>query len=157
MVAPAAEDDERARPASGEGNDLRRRVTLAEAAHRGATLAPEAYVYALPRAWHADWGYRRFGFHGLSVAWSLERAAATDHSLRGFILAGLQAADAARIRGAESGTPSCPARKLRRRRQKAPQVERRAASAGQAAGRPASFSISAIALARSSIRRAPST
>ena len=40
-----------------------------------ATLAPEAYLYALPYAWYSEWGYRRYGFHGLSVAWSVERAA----------------------------------------------------------------------------------
>lgn len=40
-----------------------------------ATLAPEAYLYALPYAWYSEWGYRRYGFHGLSVAWSIERAA----------------------------------------------------------------------------------
>lgn len=40
-----------------------------------ATLPTEAYVYALPYDWYAQWGYRRFGFHGLSVAWSAERAA----------------------------------------------------------------------------------
>jgi acetate kinase len=41
-----------------------------------ATLPKEAYVYALPYDWYAQWGYRRYGFHGLSVAWSAERAAA---------------------------------------------------------------------------------
>jgi acetate kinase len=41
-----------------------------------ATLPKEAYVYALPYEWYAQWGYRRYGFHGLSVAWSAERAAA---------------------------------------------------------------------------------
>jgi len=40
-----------------------------------ATLPAEGYVYPLPYAWYADWGVRRFGFHGLSVAWSVERAA----------------------------------------------------------------------------------
>ncbi|HEY6203706.1 MAG TPA: acetate/propionate family kinase [Candidatus Limnocylindria bacterium] len=39
-----------------------------------ATLPAEAYVYALPYEWYADWGYRRYGFHGLSVTWSVERA-----------------------------------------------------------------------------------
>ena len=39
------------------------------------TLPEEAHVYALPYDWYAEWGYRRYGFHGLSVAWSLERAA----------------------------------------------------------------------------------
>ncbi len=41
-----------------------------------ATLPREAYVYALPYEWFRDWGYRRYGFHGLSVTWSVERAAA---------------------------------------------------------------------------------
>jgi len=40
-----------------------------------AVLPPAAYVYPLPYAWYVNWGVRRFGFHGLSVAWSLERAA----------------------------------------------------------------------------------
>ena len=40
-----------------------------------ATLPQEAHVYALPYEWYSDWGYRRYGFHGLSVAWSTERAA----------------------------------------------------------------------------------
>ena len=40
-----------------------------------ATLPREGYVYALPYDWYAAWGYRRYGFHGLSVAWSVERAA----------------------------------------------------------------------------------
>lgn len=40
-----------------------------------ATLAPEAYVYPLPREWTARWGLRRFGFHGLSHAYAAERAA----------------------------------------------------------------------------------
>jgi acetate kinase len=39
-----------------------------------ATLPTEAYVYAVPYEWYKDWGYRRYGFHGLSVAWSVERA-----------------------------------------------------------------------------------
>jgi acetate kinase len=40
-----------------------------------ATLMEPAFVYPLPWAWYADWGIRRFGFHGLSVAWSVRRAA----------------------------------------------------------------------------------
>jgi acetate kinase len=39
------------------------------------TMPPEATVYALPRIWREEWGIRRFGFHGLSVEWSVERAA----------------------------------------------------------------------------------
>jgi acetate kinase len=41
-----------------------------------AGLPPAGYVYPLPWGWYEDWGIRRFGFHGLSVAWSVERAAA---------------------------------------------------------------------------------
>jgi len=41
-----------------------------------ATLSPAACVYPLPYAWHVSFGVRRFGFHGLSVAWSVERAGA---------------------------------------------------------------------------------
>lgn len=40
-----------------------------------ATLPEDEYVYPLPYAWYADWGVRRFGFHGLSVEWSVRRAA----------------------------------------------------------------------------------
>ena len=40
-----------------------------------ATLAPEAYRYPIPEAWYRDWGIRRYGFHGLSVAWSVKRTA----------------------------------------------------------------------------------
>ena len=38
-----------------------------------ATMPAEASTYALPRRWREDWGIRRYGFHGLSVAWSAER------------------------------------------------------------------------------------
>jgi acetate kinase len=41
-----------------------------------ATIPPEAATYAVPRRWREEWGIRRYGFHGLSVAWSAERAAA---------------------------------------------------------------------------------
>jgi acetate kinase len=40
-----------------------------------ATLAPEAFRYPVPERWFRDWGVRRFGFHGLSVAWSTRQAA----------------------------------------------------------------------------------
>lgn len=40
-----------------------------------AGLPPAAYRYPVPEAWFRDWGVRRFGFHGLSVAWSVARAA----------------------------------------------------------------------------------
>jgi acetate kinase len=39
------------------------------------TLAPARFLYAVPRAWHADWGIRRFGFHGISHAYCAGRAA----------------------------------------------------------------------------------
>jgi acetate kinase len=39
-----------------------------------ATLAEPTWRYPLPAAWDG-WGIRRYGFHGLSVAWSVERAA----------------------------------------------------------------------------------
>lgn len=40
-----------------------------------ATLPEDAWRYPLPRDWHERWGVRRYGFHGLSVAWSVGRAA----------------------------------------------------------------------------------
>lgn len=40
-----------------------------------STLAEDAYRYAVPERWYAEWGVRRYGFHGISVAWSAERAA----------------------------------------------------------------------------------
>ena len=43
-----------------------------------ATIPDEASTYAIPRRWREDWGIRRYGFHGLSVAWSVERAGALD-------------------------------------------------------------------------------
>jgi len=41
-----------------------------------ATLPEEAYRYAVPDQWYREWGVRRYGFHGMSVEWSAERAAA---------------------------------------------------------------------------------
>jgi acetate kinase len=38
-----------------------------------ATLPPEAFTYAVPARWREEWGIRRYGFHGLSVAWAAER------------------------------------------------------------------------------------
>ena len=36
---------------------------------------PEAVArYPVPESWHTEWGIRRFGFHGLSVTWAVERA-----------------------------------------------------------------------------------
>jgi acetate kinase len=40
-----------------------------------ASLPPAGYRYPVPDEWFRNWGIRRFGFHGLSVAWSVERAA----------------------------------------------------------------------------------
>jgi acetate kinase len=53
-----------------------------------ASLEPAAYVYPLPYAWYQDWGIRRYGFHGLSVAWAVEQAA---------LALGRQAADLALV------------------------------------------------------------
>ncbi|HEY7257287.1 MAG TPA: acetate/propionate family kinase [Solirubrobacterales bacterium] len=39
-----------------------------------ATMPPAAVAYAVPRRWREEWGVRRYGFHGISVAWSVERA-----------------------------------------------------------------------------------
>ena len=41
-----------------------------------ATLPEDAYRYPVPERWYREWGVRRYGFHGMSVAWSAERAAA---------------------------------------------------------------------------------
>jgi acetate kinase len=40
-----------------------------------ATLDAAALRYPVPDRWFEEWGVRRFGFHGLSVAWSVRRAA----------------------------------------------------------------------------------
>ena len=37
------------------------------------SMPEEATTYALPRRWREDWGVRRYGFHGLSIAWAAER------------------------------------------------------------------------------------
>jgi acetate kinase len=37
------------------------------------TIPAEAATYALPRPWRERWGIKRYGFHGLSVAWCAER------------------------------------------------------------------------------------
>ena len=39
-----------------------------------ASLPEAGYRYPVPERWHREWGVRRYGFHGLSVAWSLRRA-----------------------------------------------------------------------------------
>jgi acetate kinase len=40
-----------------------------------ATIPPEAATYALPRDWNRRWRLRRYGFHGLSHAYAVRRAA----------------------------------------------------------------------------------
>ena len=40
-----------------------------------ATLPEAAATYALPREWNERWGLRRYGFHGLSHAYAVRRAA----------------------------------------------------------------------------------
>src|SRR6476619_7436367 len=47
-------------------------VAVFDTAFHG-TIPEEAYTYALPRRWREEWGIRRYGFHGLSVAWAAER------------------------------------------------------------------------------------
>ena len=39
-----------------------------------ADLAESAFRYPVPYEWYARWGVRRFGFHGLSVRWSVDQA-----------------------------------------------------------------------------------
>jgi acetate kinase len=39
------------------------------------TIPDVAAVYAIPREWTDRWGIRRFGFHGLSVAYATQQAA----------------------------------------------------------------------------------
>ena len=40
-----------------------------------ATLRPERYLFPVPYEWHTAWGIRRYGFHGLSHAYCVGRAA----------------------------------------------------------------------------------
>jgi acetate kinase len=40
-----------------------------------ATLPEDEWRYPVPWEWTAEWGVRRFGFHGLSVEWAVGRAA----------------------------------------------------------------------------------
>jgi acetate kinase len=40
-----------------------------------ATLPPESYLYPVPYDWYAQWGVRRYGFHGISHAYCAARAA----------------------------------------------------------------------------------
>ncbi|TMG15754.1 MAG: acetate/propionate family kinase [Chloroflexi bacterium] len=39
-----------------------------------AGLAPDQFIYPVPWRWYREYGIRRFGFHGLSVEWSTDRA-----------------------------------------------------------------------------------
>jgi acetate kinase len=39
------------------------------------TMPPHAYTYAVPQQWHQDFGVRRYGFHGTSVAYVAREAA----------------------------------------------------------------------------------
>lgn len=54
--------------------DLPQVACFDTAFHAGIPAASR--TYPLPGEWSERWGLRRFGFHGLSVAWSAERAAA---------------------------------------------------------------------------------
>lgn len=40
-----------------------------------ATLPPERYLFPVPYEWHTECGIRRYGFHGLSHAYCVNRAA----------------------------------------------------------------------------------
>ncbi|HEX8967254.1 MAG TPA: acetate/propionate family kinase [Chloroflexota bacterium] len=52
--------------------DLPQVATFDTAFH--ASMPDAAAIYPLPRAWTTRWGLRRFGFHGLSVAYAVGRA-----------------------------------------------------------------------------------
>jgi acetate kinase len=41
--------------------------------HFHSSLPVDAFTYAVPRRWTDDWGVRRYGFHGLSVAFAVRR------------------------------------------------------------------------------------
>jgi acetate kinase len=40
-----------------------------------ASLPETSYRYPVPERWFAEWGIRRFGFHGLSTEWAVARSA----------------------------------------------------------------------------------
>jgi acetate kinase len=44
-----------------------------------ATLPDSEVEYPLPSTWRTEWGIRRYGFHGLSVEWAVNRAAELLH------------------------------------------------------------------------------
>ncbi len=48
-----------------------------------ADLPLRAQVYPLPWAWHAEWGIRRFGFHGISHEYCASRVAELESGRRG--------------------------------------------------------------------------
>ncbi|MBX5462355.1 MAG: acetate/propionate family kinase [Steroidobacteraceae bacterium] len=52
--------------------DARQYAVFDTAFHR--TLSEAAAGYAIPAEWTQKWGLRRFGFHGLSVEWSIDWA-----------------------------------------------------------------------------------
>lgn len=37
-------------------------------------MPEEAAAYAVPARWRDEWGVKRYGFHGLSIEWAVERA-----------------------------------------------------------------------------------
>jgi acetate kinase len=41
-----------------------------------ASMPPAASTYAIPAQWREQYGVKRYGFHGISCAWSLRRASA---------------------------------------------------------------------------------
>jgi acetate kinase len=51
--------------------DVRHIAVFDTSFHR--TIPPEAAEYAVPRVWREEWGIRRYGFQGLSVAWCAQR------------------------------------------------------------------------------------
>lgn len=61
------------RLATGELPDVPQVACFDTAFH--ASLDAAALRYPVPDRWFEEWGVRRFGFHGLSVAWSARRAA----------------------------------------------------------------------------------
>jgi acetate kinase len=69
-------------PANAEGIEVARRsfpnvphVAVFDTAFH-QSLPPEAYTYAVPRAWREQYGVRRYGFHGTSYRYVSRRAAA---------------------------------------------------------------------------------
>jgi acetate kinase len=57
--------------------DLPHVACIDTAFHAG--LPPAAHTYPIPAAWRQRYGLRRYGFHGLSYAWALGRAAELLH------------------------------------------------------------------------------